>query len=220
MKKEPEQVLREVFEQFPELEKARTLSVQKNYSHAAEAYSSLLESMAKKEPEDSVGMCLVYMEYARALLLANEEILVRRSDSEDADDLEIAWELLEICRHTFQREGMRRELIKTHSLLSEVSQESNNFQEAREDLESALELGIKEYGESDRRTAEIYFRLAMNYEMMNMGEQSIESTRKVVEVLERAKKGSSEKEAEEIDVLIKEMAERIEELRREKEAPN
>lgn len=206
--------MQEIMKEYPLIEKARALSVQKDYAHAAETYSALLEAVAKDEPEDSVNMCLIYLEYAKALLLANEDVIVTKAPGHEVmDDLEIAWEVLEIARRVFEKEDMRGELIKTYSLLSEVSLESNNFQDSLGDLEACLNLTVEKYGAEDRRTAEIYFRMAMNHELMENTGKAAELVEKVIEILDASKLKASPEEEHDLNELVAEMKERLADLK-------
>lgn len=201
---------RRAVEKYSLVGKARTLSIQKDYRDASEVYSEVLETMAREEGEESLAICLVYMEYAQSLLLANEELIVMKK--EEIEDLEIAWEVLEIAKQVFEREGARKELLQTYALLSEISLESNNFGQSLEDLGRSLEIAVEEYGESDRRVGEIYFRMAMNYEMLEDRGNTLIFLRKVLEILRGVKeREGGERSGSDIDELIKEMEERVKE---------
>jgi len=200
-----EQVIGEIKKEYPDLEKARALCVQGDFLRAAEQYTNLLNEMASNEKEDSLKLAAVYIEYARALMLSNDRLVINPDVPEDMaylDDLEIAWEVLEISKGVFKKNGMKDEEIEVHLLLSDISQESNNHTESKVDLEEALKLSEELSGESTR-TAEIAFRLAVVEEALGRTGEAKALMGRVLEIIKKQPQGVG------ADDLVAEVQERV-----------
>ena len=100
-----EVIISEIKREYPGLNEARTFMVQRDFVHAADAYARLLECMAEKEADNSVKMAVVYLEYANALIMSSDKVVLDPNIEEDRqyiEDLEIAWEVLEVAKGTFK----------------------------------------------------------------------------------------------------------------------
>ncbi|OAG31248.1 hypothetical protein NEDG_01661 [Nematocida displodere] len=205
-----EKIVEEIKAAYPELDTARTLQVQRDFVRASEAYATLLSKMAQNEPENSLKLALVYLEYANALLMSNDNIVVNpevKEDLEYLEDLEIAWEVLEIAKNTFVAHSLVQEQIKAHLLLSDIAQESSNYPTSKEDLTEALALSKKEFGDT-RETAEIAFKLAVVEEALENKQEAMHLLDGVIAALKKLPRDSDTEE------LIQEVAERRSEVER------
>ncbi|KAI5160297.1 hypothetical protein NEAUS03_1051 [Nematocida ausubeli] len=203
-----DRIQQEVENEYSDIQKARLLIVQSDFARASEVYSDLLSKMAEKEQEDSLKMCLVYIEYARCLLLSNDKLVINPELEEDnnyLEDLSIAWELLEIAKNVFKAHNFTNELVKAHLLLSDISQETNNFTESLEDLEAAFSL-IKEKDAKDSRLPDIALRIAFAYEALENKEMAIKMLNSIIEMLDSAEK------TQEILEIIEEVKQKIDEV--------
>ncbi|KAI5190425.1 hypothetical protein NEMIN01_1049 [Nematocida minor] len=180
-----DKILGEIQNEYAEIQKARLLMVQSDFARASEIYADILSSMSAVEKEDSLKMSAVYLEYAKCLLLSNDKLVINPELEEDNDyleDLGIAWELLEIAKSVFKKHNFQNELISVHLLLSDISQESNNFQDALEDLLEAFEL-IKKQDKSSDKLPDIALRIAFTYEALENKEKAVEMLESIIEML-------------------------------------
>lgn len=194
-----------LIEQFPSILSARSCLGQKDFAMAAEIYSEILDSAKNLYKEDSEQMCNIYLEYSHSLIsasfAANYDKVQRLSAGatskmiDDADDLEIAWNLLEICRVTFTALKNQEKLMRTHFLLGEVLLNNNKMEEA-----------ILEYEKSEQND-ETLFRKALCYEFLG-------ELKKCVELLKKIKTENSELR-EEIEVEIEVIEGKIENEKKE-----
>ncbi|KAI5190604.1 hypothetical protein NECID01_1045 [Nematocida sp. AWRm77] len=205
-----EEMLEGIKEKYPILRKARALFVQRDYERAIEIYAEVLEKMAEEEPDTGLMHSFIYLEYAKALIMSNDKIVINpklEEDQEFLEDLEIAWEVLEIARTTFQEHGMEKEQLRVHLLLSEISEETNNYASMKTDLEEALKLSQKHEPES-RDTAQILFKLALVEDVLGDKPKAKALMEEVVVILQK----HSSKDAPEIEELVQEVQDRIAEI--------
>ncbi|KAL0265619.1 UNVERIFIED_CONTAM: hypothetical protein PYX00_011332 [Menopon gallinae] len=128
-----------IAEEFPSIASARDAAAQKEYSTAVDIYTEVLEAAREK-----------YDQKSEAMLGRKESVTFADGD----EDLEIAWELLEICRLTFENTGNEPMLRRAHFLLGEILLNNNKIEEA-----------LAEYGRADNDN-ETLFRKALCYEFM------------------------------------------------------
>ncbi|KAM0677396.1 hypothetical protein BDAP_002079 [Binucleata daphniae] len=116
----------DLFNLFPDLRIARACFEQKNYEICCEIYSELLEKA--KESKNSPLLCVIYLEYCEALIrgcecyfideirdISNSKVI---NINKKEDDLEIAWDLLELSRSVFMTKqdiGCRTNNIKKNN---------------------------------------------------------------------------------------------------------
>ncbi|KAH9386844.1 uncharacterized protein NEMAJ01_1740 [Nematocida major] len=204
-----ERVLEEIQTEYADIKQARALMVQSDFSRASEIYSQILAEMSAKEAEDSLKMCAVYLEYSKCLFLSNDKLVLNpeiEEDNEYLEDLGIAWEVLEIAKNTFRKSQFTEELIKVHILLSDIAQETNNFESALEDLTEAHAL-LKGKSTDDSRLPDISFRIAIAHEELGNTEKAIEMLEQLLEIL--GKSSSIEGTAE----IMEEVREKIDRIR-------
>lgn len=181
-----------IVKEFPSIASARDAVAHKEYSTAVDTYTEVLEAARGVYDQKSEIMCAIYLEYSQALIslsfTQNYDNICKLSRKEsitfaDCDeDLEIAWELLEICRLTFETSGNGPMLRRTHFLLGEILLNNNKVEEA-----------LAEYERADC-DSETLFRKALCYEFMGDYEQSIA-------ILEQIKSENKEL-MEEVDLEI------------------
>lgn len=161
------------------------LLVQSNYEGAADVYSELLQEMSEKEGENSPKLALVYLEYASALIYSGDKLVLNPALEEDIphiEDLEIAWEVLEIAKGIFAAHEMHAEQIQALLFLADLSLENNSIIDARNDITQALTISETLNGPS-RETAQILFRLAVVEESAGNTEKAVELLDKVLSIL-------------------------------------
>ncbi|KAI8910351.1 SHNi-TPR-domain-containing protein [Gorgonomyces haynaldii] len=160
---------------------------------------------------------------------ALEEIEV----TEETDDLELAWENLDVARLIFEKSDTlesKLALADVHLALGDVSLESENFDQAVQDFTACLELKAQLLPEDHRERAEAHYKLALAYEYTEQIEAAIEQVNasiavlhKKIETLKGTDEGKgkgtepvlSEKELEEvkeIEALFPEMESKLSDL--------
>ncbi|KDO27735.1 hypothetical protein SPRG_20377 [Saprolegnia parasitica CBS 223.65] len=131
---------------------------EKRYEEAVVHFGDLLRTMDEVEGKtESLSIAPVYYEYGNALLsLAEATASVFGQDAtkgeegeeEDQNDLEVAWEMLEVARlllskHEGEDDRIDKELARVHMRLGDLGMESDLFQQARADYEKSLALQKK-----------------------------------------------------------------------------
>ncbi len=84
-------------------------------------------------------------------------------DEEDADDMQIAWEVLELARVVYARSPNKAhvvELAKVHGRLGDLAMENEQFEQAMTEFNKCFELQKKELSPGDRRLAGSHSDLA------------------------------------------------------------
>lgn len=82
---------------------------------------------------------------------------------EDATDLQLAWEVLELARKIFEKTEDKKNIAETLTVLGEVSLESGCFEQAINDLKQGLELQKSIYTQDSRIVAETLYKLGIAY---------------------------------------------------------
>lgn len=206
-----EEVHRDIKKEYPEVDMARTLFVQGDFSRAAETYAKVLTEMSATEEETSLKHAVIYLEYANALIFSNDKVILNPELEEDQkylEDLEIAWEVLEIAKAVFKEHQLDQERLKAHLLLSSIAEESHQYEESRVDLKEARQIveGLPEEQQDPRSYAEILFKLAMVEDVLGNKEAAKQLLAQVIEVL---RKGPAH---ESTDELIQEVQDRLAEI--------
>ncbi|OQR95953.1 hypothetical protein THRCLA_07440 [Thraustotheca clavata] len=130
---------------------------EKRYEEAVVHFEDLLRTMVENEngAPDSLRLAPVYYEYGNALLSFAEatasvfgEGATKGEDAEEENDLEVAWEMLEVARvlltkHQGESESIDKELARVYMRLGDLGMESELFQQARADYEKSLALQSK-----------------------------------------------------------------------------
>ncbi|KAG7389400.1 hypothetical protein PHYBOEH_007510 [Phytophthora boehmeriae] len=172
----------------PRFERGMTLLKEKRLEEAVVAFADLLRTMCETEQlGDSLSVAPVYYQYGHALLSLAEATAslfggavggdASAGGSEDAeqdareaaDDLEAAWEMLELARVIYTRFpgdlAVEAQLARVYTRLGDLGLESDQFEQARADFEKALMLRKKllKASKADDTTqlADLYCSLAI-----------------------------------------------------------
>lgn len=152
-----------------------------------------------------------------------------QEDEQEQSDFEIAWEILDLARTLFiddikQLEEAKKDttllnkrLADTYDLLGDVSLESENFNQAVEDLKLALDLKKKAHEPVSTVLSEAHFKLSLAHELdtntphhMDHAIHHLQETLKCVEL--QGDKADS--------TLIKDLNIKLDELKQAKAADN
>ncbi|KAJ3312325.1 hypothetical protein HDV04_003218 [Boothiomyces sp. JEL0838] len=105
-----------------------------------------------------------------------------------ADDLELAWENLDVARLILSSQTDEKsihQLAEVHLSLGDVSLESENFEQATKDYETALALKKEHFANNHRELAEAHFKLALSFEYSEMNEEACEQVNLAMEALHK-----------------------------------
>ncbi|RLN32136.1 hypothetical protein BBJ28_00007062 [Nothophytophthora sp. Chile5] len=144
----------------PRFERGLALVKAKRLEEAVVAFEDLLRTMCETEQlGDSLAVAPVYYQYGHSLLLLAEAtaslfggaVESAGNDEQDArdaaDDLEVAWEMLELARVVYARYpgdlAVETQLARVYTRLGDLGLESDQFEQARADFEKALLLRRK-----------------------------------------------------------------------------
>lgn len=143
---------------------------------------------------------------------------------DEASDLQVAWEVLELAKQIFQRQGDegQRRLADTLIVLGEISLESENFSAAIEDIKKGLEIQKTLFENDSRKIAETYYKLGIAYSTDSQIEEAVASFRGSLEYLKNRvtnlekiedKKDEIDEEIKEIKSLIPDIEEKITDMK-------
>ncbi|XP_062285157.1 nuclear autoantigenic sperm protein-like [Scomber scombrus] len=150
------------------------------------------------------------------------------SDDEEVDNLQLAWEMLEVAKVIYTRKEAKEDQLmaaQTHLKLGEVSAESGNYTQALEDFQECLKLQLKHLDSDSRLLAETHYQLGLTYNMDHQYSQAIEELNSSISVIksrlenlqglmDKAKGPEAlpdeRKEMEEIKALLPEIQEKVE----------
>jgi tetratricopeptide (TPR) repeat protein len=127
-----------------------------------------------------------------------------------ADDLELAWENLDVARLILSKESDTKSILQLADVylsLGDVSLESENFEQATLDYQTALDLKMKHYPNGWRELAEIHFKLALSLELSELYEQAIDHVHSAMD--------SIKKRIEQVQEQVVEQKERVSEVQEE-----
>lgn len=195
--------------EFPSIVEARGYVERKQYEDALDIYSEILEEAKTRHDEISTFMCSIYLEYSSTLIssffASNFDKLQRLANrqrvnlSEDDNDLEIAWELLELCRITYTKVNDIHNLNRTYFLLGELLLNDNKIEEALEEYNKCM------------IDNEVLYRKALCYEFLNKFDESIGILRSInTDSKEFAKEISDEIKLLENKIVIPDIKNEIE----------
>ncbi|KAI5171561.1 hypothetical protein NEFER03_0883 [Nematocida sp. LUAm3] len=189
--------------EYPEILTARALMVQQDYLRASEIYSKILESLSETQ-EGTPEISIVYMEYAKSLIMSSDKIVINpeiEEDKEYLEDLEIAWECLEISKNIFKAHNAEQELLEVLLLLGELSQDSNNYLEAKNDYLEAL--SILRRKNKVYECLELSFRVGVLLSLLDEKEKALKMFHGIIE--EAKTKENTEELVEEVTSAINEL---------------
>lgn len=206
-------------ETYPKIVNARASIAQGQYEHALEIYSELLDIV---NPDDETVPYL-YVEYSHALIKnANEYFmeevaniaesrgfsLLNRQNIED--DLETAWNLLEVSKSAFTILRDDMQLATTHFLLGEISLLNNQYNEAIHDYTESINTFLKIHDESDIELLDVYLSMSNAYEFSEDFDMATFYYKKAINVYKKAEESSVDPlDKENISGLIVELLEKI-----------
>lgn len=159
----------------------------KRLEEAVVAFEDLLRTMCEAEGKaDSLAVAPVYYEYGHALLSLTEATASlfggavegaangggddgEQDAREAADDLEAAWEVMELARVIYSRfpgdKAVETQLARVYTRLGDLGLESDQFEQAKSDFEKALLLRRKllkaTKAEDTTQLADLYCQLAI-----------------------------------------------------------
>lgn len=136
---------------------------------------------------------------------------------EEESDFEAAWRILDLCRVLFEKqlpEGGRDVEIKladTYALLGEIAIEDDNYPQAAEDFESALQLKEKLHDKESKELSEANYMLGLAYEFKAESAEDSEKALKHLKVaLDIAKKvNTDEKTIQELEQKVHDFEQEI-----------
>lgn len=143
---------------------------------------------------------------------------------EEPTDLQVAWEVLELAKKIFQKQGSsaKKCLADTLTVLGEVSLESENFESAINDINEGLAIQKDIFAKDSRTVAETYYKLGIAYSTNSQIEEAVKSFDSSLEYLKNRivhlekqddKKDEIEEEIKEIKSLIPDIQEKITDMK-------
>ncbi|KAF7683663.1 hypothetical protein TCON_1136 [Astathelohania contejeani] len=164
-----------------EIEQARVCVNQKQYQMAIDIYSDILNKASALYSVDDPVLAELYLEYANALICNSHELFISELQSilkmkaaalpDKEDDLEIAWNVVELAKNTFMVTKDHYNLYRAYFYLGEILILNNEFSESiKEYANSITELDIVSGNGKDMtynsQYFEIYSRIASAYEFL------------------------------------------------------
>ncbi|XP_026487161.2 protein HGV2 [Vanessa tameamea] len=116
----------------------------------------------------------------------NDESVANLDNDEDVDNLQLAWEMLELSRSILQKRGSasRAQLADAHLALGEVALESETYDKAVLDMVSCLEIQKELYRSDDRRIAETHYQIGLANSLASNFEDAITHFKNAANILE------------------------------------
>lgn len=175
----------------------------------------------------------------------NEEPNEDENNDEDANksDFEVAWELLDLARALFEEKlesldkgdlkppyltqdtdessndyiVVLKKLSETYDILGEVSLETENFNQAADDLRKCLELRLELFSDTSSLISESHYKLALALEFQsddsNLRKNAAEQMKLAIESVERRNKNENDdSKRKENQEIIDEMKEKYQDL--------
>lgn len=139
-------------------------------------------------------------------------------DAEEPSDFENAWEILELARSLYESQpeeaGTSEKLSETYDILGEISLETENFAQAKEDFTKCLELRLAAYGSQDkthRLIIESYYKISLALEFdPSQATACQENLNKAITLLEKRTKEKGYEKGDE--GLLEELKLKLKEL--------
>jgi tetratricopeptide (TPR) repeat protein len=157
-----------------------------------------------------------YFAYGRALYYnalqnieeVNEEIFLDgEQDEQRPDDLELAWEIFELCRIIYEREDSESIILcEIRTYMGDICFENANYTQAIEEYSDAIKLKLKmdKNYQSYRDLSSLYFKTGMSAENLNDINKALENFKKSKEILVRLNDDD-----ESVGKLIDEVSEKV-----------
>lgn len=119
---------------------------------------------------------------------------------EDVDNLQLAWEVLELAKKIFERQKSDAKLAETYLYLGEVGLESENYSGAIDDMKRCVEIQKQILSPDHREIAETYFQMGVACSLCNEFDQAIENFKCSSEILETRIKNLRENGAPKVEI--------------------
>ncbi|KAJ2937882.1 hypothetical protein O0L34_g18704 [Tuta absoluta] len=122
---------------------------------------------------------------------ANDESVANLENEDDVENLQLAWEMLDLSRSILENrvqdgggEAARALLADAHLALGEVALESETYDKAVADMQSCLELQKELYRGDDRRIAETHYQIGLANSLASNFEEAITHFKNAANILE------------------------------------
>ncbi|GBP37209.1 Protein HGV2 [Eumeta japonica] len=143
----------------------------------------------------------------------NDESAVDLDNEDDVDNLQLAWETLDLARSILSRrveggggDGARALLAEVYLTLGEVALESETYDKAVLDMQSCLEIQKELYHSDDRLIAETHYQIGLANSLASNFEEAITHFKNAANILESRIKTLENPEAVANDSTIKEIS--------------
>ncbi|XP_045772226.1 protein HGV2 [Maniola jurtina] len=119
-----------------------------------------------------------------------DESMVNLDNEDDVDNLQLAWEMLDLSRSILQKraesggEAARALLADVHLALGEVALESETYDKAVIDMMSCLDIQKELYKSDDRRIAETHYHIGIANSLASNFEDAITHFKNAANILE------------------------------------
>jgi tetratricopeptide (TPR) repeat protein len=214
-------------EHYPSIIEARAAIAQGSFEHGIDIYCEIL----KKTNPESANLPYIYIEYADALIKNSNAFFMREIEKivgkkavnlaereEVEDDLENAWNLLELCKQSFIILKDYGFLASTWNLLGEICMLNDKFDEAIHEFAECLETMKKAYGNTtDIKYADVYLSMARSYEFLGDFEMGKDYYSKAIAVYRTHQGADGEYDEEMITDVISEILQKVAELEYKRE---
>ncbi|CAH0701085.1 unnamed protein product [Spodoptera exigua] len=122
---------------------------------------------------------------------AHDESVMNVDAEDDVDNLQLAWEMLDLARSILYRrvqdcggDAARALLADVHLALGEVALESETYDKAVIDMQSCLDLQKELYRSDDRRIAETHYQIGLANSLASNFEDAITHFKNAANILE------------------------------------
>ncbi|XP_059840176.1 nuclear autoantigenic sperm protein isoform X4 [Hypanus sabinus] len=118
----------------------------------------------------------------------NEDTTEKDGESEEVDNLQLAWEMLELAKIIFKRQETKEIQLcaaQAYLKLGEVGIESENYVQAIEDFNECLTIQEKHLDPHNRLLAETHYQLGLAYSFNNQHDFSLKHFKDSFSVIEK-----------------------------------
>uniref|UniRef100_A0A1B6MEU3 Tetratricopeptide SHNi-TPR domain-containing protein n=1 Tax=Graphocephala atropunctata TaxID=36148 RepID=A0A1B6MEU3_9HEMI len=103
---------------------------------------------------------------------------------EDVDNLQLSWEVFELAKKIYERQNSDAKLAETYLYLGEVALESENYNNAIEDMKKCVDIQGKILPPYHRDIAETHFQLGVAHSLCNEFDEAITNFKISSDILE------------------------------------
>lgn len=139
-----------------------------------------------------------------------DDAAVNMENEDDVDNLQLAWEMLDLARSILYRrvqdlggDPARALLADVHLTLGEVALESETYDKAVVDMQSCLDLQKELYRNDDRRIAETHYQIGLANSLASNFEEAITHFKNAANILETRIKTLENPAAVAEDAIVK-----------------